>query len=123
MATRPAAISATKATAMTIRMRKASRTWMGRGSALGLSYRFGVCPRQPPPQGGPASCPRMCLMVQLHQTFALDRRVALRGRQAGMPQQLLDHPQVGAARQQMGREAVPERVRGGVLGQPGEPPQ
>ncbi|CPA37803.1 Uncharacterised protein [Mycobacterium tuberculosis] len=40
-----------------------------------------------------------------------DVGVQLRGRQAGMTEQLLDHPQVGATFQQVGRRAVPQPVR------------
>ena len=63
------------------------------------------------------SSPRMRLVVQLHQMLTLDRRVALRGRQAGMAEQLLDHAQIGAAGQKMGREAVPQRMGRGILRQ------
>src|SRR5437870_13882552 len=37
--------------------------------------------------------------------------VALRGRQAGVTQELLDRPDVGAGLEQVGGERVPERVR------------
>ena len=40
------------------------------------------------------------------------------GVEAAMAEQDLDGPQVGAALQQVGREAVPERVHGHVLVQP-----
>ena len=43
--------------------------------------------------------------------------VALRRRQAGVAQQILDRTQIRAAGQQMRGEGVPQRVRCRVLGQ------
>src|ERR1700722_2749840 len=45
------------------------------------------------------------------QTRRLYPSVDLRGRDACMPEQLLDDAEVGAAFEQMGRERMPERVR------------
>ena len=53
------------------------------------------------------------------QPLRLDPRVHLGGRHAGVPQQLLDRAQVGAALEQMGGEGVAQRVRGDVSGDRG----
>ena len=42
---------------------------------------------------------------------AVDVRVELGGRDVGVPQELLDNAQVGAAFKQVRRNAVPQRVR------------
>lgn len=55
--------------------------------------------------------PRMGPLVHRPQPGDRDVGVQLRGRQAGMTEQLLDHPQVGATFQQVGRRAVPQPVR------------
>ena len=65
---------------------------MGAEKRARLSYRFGIRPQQPPPPRCTRSGARVCPMVQLHQALAFDRGVALRGRQAGVPEQLLDRP-------------------------------
>src|SRR5665811_707495 len=59
---------------------------------------------------GPLS-PRMSVLVGLQQMRAVDLRIALRGREARMPQQLLDRAQVRAGTQQMGRKGMAQRVR------------
>src|SRR5690242_18312269 len=53
----------------------------------------------------------MRLLVNGDEALRIDGGVALRRRQAGMAQQLLDGAEVAAARQQMRGETVPERVR------------
>ena len=49
----------------------------------------------------------------------LDVRVNLRGGNVGVAEEFLDNPQVGAAAEQMGREAVPHEMRVNALFQPG----
>ncbi len=49
----------------------------------------------------------------------IDMRIDLRGRNIGVAQHLLDNPQIGAVSEQMGREAVSEKVRVNVLLQSG----
>ena len=58
--------------------------------------------------------------VDLAQRVRGHQRVDLRRRHRGVPEQLLDHPHVGAAGEQVRRERVPQRVRRDVLG-PGQP--
>jgi hypothetical protein len=52
-----------------------------------------------------------------------DLRVELRGAQAAVAQEDLDHAQVGAAFEQMGSGGVPERIGIDVLGDPRAPPR
>src|SRR5262249_15030129 len=47
---------------------------------------------------------RMGGVVDAHELIGADVRVALRRRQAAVAQELLDHPEVGAGVQQMGRK-------------------
>src|SRR5260370_18912566 len=61
--------------------------------------------------------PWMRLVVDRDELRGVDRGVALRRRQAGMAQQLLDRAQIAAAGEQMRGEAVAQRVRRGALGQ------
>src|SRR5688572_11325133 len=49
------------------------------------------------------------------QARRVDVGVALGGRQAGVPQQLLDGAQVAAGRQQVGREGMAQRMRRHLL--------
>src|SRR5688572_20276614 len=53
---------------------------------------------------------RMGLVVDRQQAIERHVRVALRGRQARMAEQLLDHAQVRAAFEQMRRAGVAQRV-------------
>ena len=52
----------------------------------------------------------MRLIIQVHQPLQTDPRIALRGRQTLVPQQLLHTAQIGTGIQQMGRERVPQGV-------------
>ena len=61
--------------------------------------------------------PRMGGAIDRIQALGVDVGIALRRRQAGMPQQLLDGPQIAAGAQQMGGEGVAKRVRRHALGQ------
>src|SRR5262249_14333966 len=54
---------------------------------------------------------RVRLTVRLPQALGRHVRVQLRGAQRGMPEDLLDTPQVRAALQQVRRRAVPQPVR------------
>ena len=54
---------------------------------------------------------RMRFAIHVDQLRGVDVRVALRGAQPRVAEQLLDRAQVGAALQQMGRERVAQRVR------------
>ena len=56
-------------------------------------------------------------VVDGEQAFGIDRDVALRRRQAGVAEQLLDRSQVSAAAEQVGREAVAQCVRCRRVGQ------
>ncbi len=53
----------------------------------------------------------MRLVVGLHQHIEVYVCVPLGGREARVPQELLDGPQVGPGLEHVGGEAVPERVR------------
>ena len=55
----------------------------------------------------------------LAQVVDGDQRVDLRGGHRGVPEQLLDHADVGAAVEQVGGERVPQRVRRDVAGDAG----
>src|SRR5262245_4744153 len=55
--------------------------------------------------------------VGLEQMLAIDLGIALRGREAGMAQQLLDGAEIGAGAQQMRGEGMPERMRRRRIGQ------
>ena len=61
--------------------------------------------------------PRMCVTVDVEQPRRVDRRVDLRRRQARVAEQFLKRAEVGAAREEMRREAVPQRVRRKAVGQ------
>ena len=50
-------------------------------------------------------------VVDGEQALGFDRGVALGRRQTGVAKQFLDFPQIAAAIEQVGREAVPQRVR------------
>ena len=58
----------------------------------------------------------MRLVVNLEQALAIDLGIGLGGREAGVAQQLLDLPQVGAGRQQVRSERMAQGVRGGRIG-------
>src|SRR5215470_12305819 len=58
----------------------------------------------------------MRLVVRLHETAEVDVRVALGGRQARVPEELLDRAQVGARAEELRREGVTERMRGRLGG-------
>ena len=57
--------------------------------------------------------------VDLPDAFSGDVRIQLRGCDAGVPQELLDHAQVGPALKQVRGETMPQRVRCDTLGQSG----
>lgn len=64
----------------------------------------------------------MVRAVDRQESRRIDPGVDLGGRQAAVAQKLLDRAQVRPVAQEMAREAVPERVRRGGLGQAeGEP--
>ena len=56
------------------------------------------------------SRPRVRLLVDLLQPLDARVSVDLGGGYRGMPQQLLDRPEVGSSVQQVGRKGVPQRV-------------
>src|ERR1043166_793596 len=58
----------------------------------------------------------MRLVVGFHQAAEVDVRVALRGREARVAEELLDGAQVGARAEKMGGESVPQRVRRRLAG-------
>jgi len=58
-----------------------------------------------------ASRPRMKFPVDLPQPVAGDVRVNLRRADVGVAEQFLDHAQVRAVLEQMGRKTVPQHVR------------
>src|SRR6185312_5974589 len=66
---------------------------------------------------------RMGLVVDREQGGGVDLGVALRGRQRGVAQQFLDRPQIAAAGEQMGGEAMAQRVRRGRIRQAQARPQ
>lgn len=45
------------------------------------------------------------------QPFGIDIRITLRGREAGVAEQLLDGPQIAATGEEVRRETVAQRVR------------
>src|SRR2546426_594973 len=53
----------------------------------------------------------MGFVVLASKMFKADVRVLLRRREAGVPEQFLNAPEVGTPFQQVRREAVPERMR------------
>src|ERR1051325_10698722 len=59
------------------------------------------------------------LVVGFHQATEVDVRVALRGREARMAEELLDGAQVGAGAEEGGREGGPERMRRRLTRAPG----
>ena len=56
-------------------------------------------------------------VIDRKQTVGLDRGIALRRRQTGVAEQLLDRAQVAAAAQEMSRKTVPQRVRRRTFGE------
>ena len=66
---------------------------------------------------GVASGPRMCLMINIEQSLLRDVGVDLGCRQITVAEQLLDAAEIGTAIQQVGGEAVPQRVRAGRVNQ------
>ena len=56
--------------------------------------------------------------VGLEQKLAVDLGIALRGREAGVAEQLLDRAQISAGAEEMGGEGVAERMRRRRVGQP-----
>ncbi len=58
------------------------------------------------------SSPRMGARVHFAQMTRFDARINLRCRQAGMTEQGLDRPQIGAMCEQMGCETVAQRMWG-----------
>src|SRR4051794_7790705 len=67
-------------------------------------------PRLLAPGGLAIERERMAAVVDLEQALDRQVRVALRGRQALMPQKLLDHPQIRPALQHVRRAHVAQRV-------------
>ena len=59
----------------------------------------------------------MRLVVDLHQPRRIYRGIGLGGRERGMAEQFLDRAQIAAGGEQVGGEAVAQRMRGGVGGQ------
>lgn len=55
-------------------------------------------------------CQRMRRQIDLGQLRAVDMRVDLRGRNIGMAQNLLQHTQVGTAREHVGGKGVAQSV-------------
>lgn len=55
-------------------------------------------------------CQRMRRQIDLGQLRAVDMRVDLRGRNIGMAQNLLQHTQVGTAREHVGGKGVAQGV-------------
>src|SRR6185503_18392777 len=53
----------------------------------------------------------MCLAVDIQQLRRVDVRVALRGGELHVAEQLLDRAQIGAALEQVRRKRMPQRVR------------
>ena len=60
---------------------------------------------------GSVSRPRMGAAIDFQQAFGVNSRIDLRGRERRVAEQFLDRAQVAAARQQMGGEGMPERMR------------
>src|SRR5262245_7596005 len=58
---------------------------------------------------------RVRAVIGIHQPAEVDMRVALRGGEARVSEQLLDGAQVGAAAEEVGRKRVAERVRRRLL--------
>ena len=54
--------------------------------------------------------------MNLFQFPGLNVRIDLGGLDARMTEQFLNHPQIGTARQEMGRKAVAQRVRRNFVG-------
>ena len=57
----------------------------------------------------------MCLAVYLHQITGVHVGVALRGRQAGMPQKLLNRTEIRTTLKEVRGEAVPQAVGADML--------
>src|SRR6266566_259115 len=53
---------------------------------------------------------RMGAAVNLHEPIGIDRGIDLRGRQRRMAEQFLDRAQIAAARQEVCRKGMPQRV-------------
>ena len=87
-------------------LRGVSRSGQG---CLNIRY---LLRRRAAPGQGPLTCARVGRPVGGEKPGLVDLSVALRGREAGVAQELLDRAQVAAACEQMGGEAVAERVRG-----------
>ena len=66
---------------------------------------------------GAQSGPRVCLMISIQQSLLRDVGVDLSCRQIPMTEQFLNAPEVGSAVQQVGGEAVSQRVRAGGIHQ------
>ena len=67
----------------------------------------------------PHSGPRVCLMINIQQSLLRDVGVNLGCRQISVTEQFLDAAEVGSAVEQVGGEAVPQRVRAGRVHQAG----
>src|SRR5438046_9247801 len=57
------------------------------------------------------SGPRVRAVIGVHQPAEVDVRVALRGGEARVAEELLDGTQIGARAEEVGREGGPERAR------------
>ena len=55
-------------------------------------------------------------IVDGEEALGFDRSIALRRRQAGVAQQLLDRAQIAAGAEKMRRKAVPQGMRGRGVG-------
>src|SRR3954451_12259156 len=75
-------------------------------------------PAKTPHEPVSVPCARMAGGVDLAEAVDGDQRVDLRGRYRGVAEQLLDHPDVGPAVEQVGGEGVPQGVRGHLRAQP-----
>ena len=60
-------------------------------------------------------CPWVKLPMHSFKPLLIDVRVHLRRRNIGVAEHFLNDPQIGAIAKQVGREAMPEKVRVNVL--------
>ena len=63
----------------------------------------------------------MKLPMDSFKPLLINMRIDLRRRNIGVTQHFLDDPQIGAVPEEMGREAMPEKVRINILLQSGAP--
>ena len=60
----------------------------------------------------------MCLVIHRKQPVNIDMRIFLRRRQAYVPRQFLDRPQVRSGIQHVGRKRMPDSVRAHLVQKP-----